>query len=47
MAGFGGMRDHSGELSFQPRLPPIPQRIAFRMRFRGSQFCVEITGSRR
>ncbi|WP_277670332.1 glycoside hydrolase family 65 protein [Saccharomonospora viridis] len=42
VAGFGGMRDHSGELSFQPRLPPIPQRIAFRMCFRGSQFCVEI-----
>src|SRR5690606_35572980 len=42
VAGFGGMRDHSGELSFQPRLPPVPQRIAFRMCFRGSQFCVEI-----
>ncbi|WP_298181530.1 glycosyl hydrolase family 65 protein [Saccharomonospora sp.] len=42
VAGFGGMRDHSGELSFRPQLPPIPRRIAFRMCFRGSQFCVEI-----
>src|SRR5690606_25234338 len=42
VAGFGGMRDHPGELSFQPRLPPIPQRRAFRMCFRGSPFCVEI-----
>ncbi|WP_019810111.1 glycoside hydrolase family 65 protein [Saccharomonospora halophila] len=42
VAGFGGMRDHGGELSFAPRLPSVPHRIAFRMCFRGSQFCVEI-----
>ncbi|EHR62424.1 glycoside hydrolase family 65 protein [Saccharomonospora cyanea] len=42
VAGFGGMRDYDGELSFKPRLPPVPRRIAFRMCFRGNQFSVEI-----
>ncbi|EIE99956.1 glycoside hydrolase family 65 protein [Saccharomonospora glauca] len=42
VAGFGGMRDYDGELSFKPRLPPIPRRISFRMCFRGNQFSVEI-----
>ncbi|TLW92256.1 glycoside hydrolase family 65 protein [Saccharomonospora piscinae] len=42
VAGFGGLRDHAGTLSFQPRLPPVPQRIAFRLCYRGSQFSVEI-----
>jgi alpha,alpha-trehalose phosphorylase len=42
VAGFGGMRDHGRELTFQPRLPSALARIAFRMCFRGSQFEVEI-----
>ncbi|RBM16926.1 family 65 glycosyl hydrolase [Prauserella sp. PE36] len=42
VAGFGGMRDHGGQLSFRPRLPSAVDRIAFRMNFRGSQFAVEI-----
>ncbi|HEU5108489.1 MAG TPA: glycosyl hydrolase family 65 protein, partial [Micromonosporaceae bacterium] len=43
VAGFGGMRDHDGRLAFAPRLPPGLTRIAFRMCYRASQFCVEIT----
>ena len=29
VAGFGGMRDHGGRLSFAPRLPPALSRLAF------------------
>ncbi|PXY19501.1 glycoside hydrolase family 65 protein [Prauserella muralis] len=42
VAGFGGMRDHHGTLTFRPRLPGALQRIGFRMCFLGSQFAVEI-----
>ncbi|MEV0084694.1 glycosyl hydrolase family 65 protein [Saccharopolyspora sp. NPDC050642] len=42
VAGFGGMRDHSSELSFAPRLPPVLSRISFRMCFAGSRICVTI-----
>ncbi|GAB3499043.1 glycoside hydrolase family 65 protein [Amycolatopsis cihanbeyliensis] len=42
VAGFGGMRDHGGRLSFAPRLPGELNRIAFRMCFRDSRFEVEI-----
>src|SRR5205814_708930 len=35
VAGFGGMRDHDGFLSFAPRLPPRLERLAFGLRFRG------------
>ncbi|PRX46509.1 alpha,alpha-trehalose phosphorylase [Prauserella shujinwangii] len=42
VAGFGGMRDHGGELTFQPRLPAALDRLAFRMCFHGTQFVVEI-----
>ena len=42
VAGFGGMRDHDGELTFAPRLPRALDRIQFRMAFRGSRFAVEI-----
>ncbi len=42
VAGFGGMRDHDGKLSFAPRLPPALSRIGFRMTFLGSRFSVEI-----
>ncbi len=30
VAGFGGLRDHGGELSFRPRLPAALTRLAFR-----------------
>lgn len=42
VAGFGGMRDHGGELSFAPRLPPALSRISFRMCFADSRICVTI-----
>jgi alpha,alpha-trehalose phosphorylase len=35
VAGFGGMRDHGGELSFRPRLPAALSRLVFRVGFRG------------
>jgi len=42
VAGFGGMRDHGGELTFAPRLPEALSRLAFRMAFRGNHFRVEV-----
>jgi alpha,alpha-trehalose phosphorylase len=42
VAGFGGMRDHGGKLSFAPRLPPQLSRIEFRMCFADSRICVTI-----
>src|SRR5204862_6028219 len=43
VAGFGGMRDHEGVLSFSPRLPARLQRLAFRLLFRGRRVKVEVT----
>src|SRR5262249_42543370 len=31
IAGFGGVRDHDGLLSFAPRLPPAIESLAFRL----------------
>jgi alpha,alpha-trehalose phosphorylase len=42
VAGFGGMRDHGGELSFNPRLPPALTRLKFRLVFRGTTLHVEV-----
>jgi alpha,alpha-trehalose phosphorylase len=42
VAGFGGMRDHDGALSFAPRLPPRLTRLAFGICFRGRRLKVEI-----
>ncbi|HZE06383.1 MAG TPA: glycosyl hydrolase family 65 protein, partial [Solirubrobacteraceae bacterium] len=42
VAGFGGMRDHGGELRFAPRLPERLTRLAFRLRRRGSCLGVEV-----
>ncbi len=46
VAGFGGMRDHDGRLSFAPRLPAQLKRIAFRLLFRGRRLKVEITNTK-
>jgi len=46
VAGFGGMRDHDGRLSFAPRLPPRITRLAFRVVFQGSCVAVTITSDR-
>jgi alpha,alpha-trehalose phosphorylase len=42
VAGFGGMRDHGGRLSFAPRLPDAITRLAFRLSVRGRHLRVEI-----
>jgi alpha,alpha-trehalose phosphorylase len=42
VAGFGGMRDHGGSLSFAPRLPRQLSRLAFRLLFRGRCIRVEV-----
>jgi alpha,alpha-trehalose phosphorylase len=42
VGGFGGMRDHDGQLSFAPRLPPVLTRMSFRLRYRGSCLHVEV-----
>jgi alpha,alpha-trehalose phosphorylase len=40
VAGFGGMRDHDGNLTFAPRLPPQLARVTFRILFRGRRLKV-------
>jgi alpha,alpha-trehalose phosphorylase len=45
VAGFGGMRDHDGELSFRPRLPPRIERLAFRLVFRARRLKVDVDRS--
>jgi alpha,alpha-trehalose phosphorylase len=42
VAGFGGMRDHSGNITFAPRLPPKLSRIRFRMTFRERTLLVDV-----
>ena len=46
VAGFGGMRDHDGLLTFAPRLPPLLDRLVFRMRFAARVIEVEIRRNR-
>jgi alpha,alpha-trehalose phosphorylase len=40
--GFGGMRDHRGQISFRPRLPERWRRLRFRLTIRGSAITVEV-----
>jgi alpha,alpha-trehalose phosphorylase len=42
VAGFGGMRDHGGSLSFAPQLPQQLSRLAFRLCFQGRRILVEV-----
>ncbi len=42
VAGFGGMRDYDGRLSFAPRLPRALTRLAFRLSFQGRCVRVEV-----
>jgi alpha,alpha-trehalose phosphorylase len=46
VAGFGGMRDHDGQLSFSPRLPAALTRLSFRLRFRQRNVMVEVNHER-
>jgi alpha,alpha-trehalose phosphorylase len=43
VAGFGGMRDHRGELTFAPRLPSALARLTFRMTYRGRLLKVAVS----
>ncbi len=40
--GFGGLRDHSGRLTFNPRLPADWEHLTFRMTVRGSRLRVDV-----
>ena len=42
VAGFGGMRDHGGRLSFRPQLPPGWTRLCFRLVWHGARVRVEV-----
>ena len=44
VAGFGGMRDHLGTLSFAPRLPDQLSRLAFTITHRGVRLRVDTDG---
>jgi alpha,alpha-trehalose phosphorylase len=46
VAGFGGMRDHEGTLTFAPRLPDAITRLVFRLGFRGRRLRVEVGRTR-
>jgi alpha,alpha-trehalose phosphorylase len=43
VAGLGGLRDHAGELSFTPRLPPKITRLRFSVAHRAHRVRVEVT----
>jgi len=43
VAGFGGMRDHSGMLTFDPALPLGITGLCFSLRWRGARLKVDIT----
>jgi alpha,alpha-trehalose phosphorylase len=43
VAGFGGMRDHYGELSFDPRLPKDWPSLSFPLHWQGTPLKIEIT----
>ncbi len=40
--GFGGMRDHNGSITFDPRLPEDWERLVFRVSLRGTRVRVEV-----
>jgi alpha,alpha-trehalose phosphorylase len=42
VVGFGGVRDHYGELSFAPRLPAALTRLAFKIHYQGRRFKIEV-----
>ncbi|HEX6326156.1 MAG TPA: glycosyl hydrolase family 65 protein [Jiangellaceae bacterium] len=41
--GFGGVRDHEGRLSFDPRLPRVWSELSFSLRFFRRQIQVQLT----
>src|SRR6185312_9069556 len=45
VCGFGGLRDHGGQLTFHPRLPAALTRLKFRLMFHGTSLRVEVDSS--
>jgi alpha,alpha-trehalose phosphorylase len=45
VAGFGGLRERAGRITFAPRLPSALHRVTFRMSYLGSRFAVSIDQS--
>ena len=43
VSGFGGMRDHDGELSFDPRLPADWPELSYALEWQGSSLLVTVT----
>ncbi|HET6689459.1 MAG TPA: glycosyl hydrolase family 65 protein [Miltoncostaeaceae bacterium] len=43
VGGFGGLRDHDGQVAFAPRLPPRLRRMTFGIRLLGPTLRVEVT----
>ncbi|GAB2834415.1 glycoside hydrolase family 65 protein [Microbacterium insulae] len=43
VSGFGGMRDHFGELSFDPRLPADWPELAFTLHWHGTRLDITVT----
>ncbi|SJN15970.1 Maltose phosphorylase / Trehalose phosphorylase [Microbacterium esteraromaticum] len=43
VSGFGGMRDHLGELSFDPRLPADWPELAYPLQWQGSELYITLT----
>jgi alpha,alpha-trehalose phosphorylase len=46
ICGFGGLRDHGGQLSFAPRLPSRIGKLSFAIRWRGAKVRVLATADR-
>jgi alpha,alpha-trehalose phosphorylase len=44
VAGFGGMREHDGTLSFAPRLPSRINRMEFALMWQGHRLRVDVNG---
>ncbi|HEY8588431.1 MAG TPA: glycosyl hydrolase family 65 protein, partial [Naasia sp.] len=42
VSGFGGMRDHNGDLTFDPRLPATWPELKYRMIWHGTRFLVTL-----
>ncbi|MGI8695729.1 MAG: glycoside hydrolase family 65 protein [Mycobacteriales bacterium] len=43
VCGFGGLRDHDGELTFAPRLPATLHSMSFSVRWRGAKVRLRVT----
>jgi alpha,alpha-trehalose phosphorylase len=46
VAGFGGLRDHDGKITFAPRLPPALSSLVFRLLIRGTTLRVDVNHER-